>query len=539
MASPQHSNTMVTTRCFDGRNCNTGSNATPAGKDDIQDGTCQQQQFATDAGYSTSSHPASRSFHCTACHRQFASQKYLSMHMALHKMADEPPPPGSDVRTVKRQSRSGSVAHQWSCPTCGKIFAQNSNFRNHVRTHSEQRPYVCLVCLVGFKERYHLKKHTLFKHSPGQLNEACRLCGKRFKDLTAVRAHERTHSDVRPYACSRCDKMFKTSECLWHHENRSKTCSGRSQRSYCYELNSSGSRQSTSKRHQRRNCASLPSTTSSNPRRSTTKAAAAVATSLTHFSLSPSAEASTSPPPNTVCCAVAPGVKQETEIAEPFDRDINTLWKTVASDSVTVPTICNDNIGVNFCTSANCSNNVITETGARSGCSQQFWDSAMPTDLSSQNNHRRMRSSIDVVSSDAAFQFGYSERRPLDQTTSYCMQQSGSNDVFDEQAIIHSCSMMIHAYESGRSLNQSLAKSQALIELAGSSGTFCGSNQVMSAADVSSIKNSRHRGNTSSICHAVLPLPVKTFHLPPIETFAPRHDVSTDRPQQWSTVARY
>jgi len=39
-----------------------------------------------------------------------------------------------------------------------------------------------------------------------------------------VRAHERIHSDVRPYGCALCGKTFKTSECLWHHENRSKTC---------------------------------------------------------------------------------------------------------------------------------------------------------------------------------------------------------------------------------------------------------------------------------------------------------------------------
>ena len=71
--------------------------------------------------------------------------------------------------------------------------------------------------------RYHLKKHQLFKHST-ELREECRVCGKRFKDSTAVRAHERIHSDVRPYVCRRCGKAFKTSECLWHHENRSKTC---------------------------------------------------------------------------------------------------------------------------------------------------------------------------------------------------------------------------------------------------------------------------------------------------------------------------
>lgn len=43
-------------------------------------------------------------------------------------------------------------------------------------------------------------------------------------DSTAVRAHERIHSDARPYLCRLCHKAFKTSECLWHHENRSKSC---------------------------------------------------------------------------------------------------------------------------------------------------------------------------------------------------------------------------------------------------------------------------------------------------------------------------
>ena len=112
---------------------------------------------------------------------------------------------------------------QWKCKLCDKFFAQNSNYKNHMRTHSNERPYLCEICSIGFKERYHLKKHVLFKHSD-EAKEQCRVCGKRFKDSTAVRAHERTHSNDRPYSCPRCHKSFKTSECLWHHENRSKTC---------------------------------------------------------------------------------------------------------------------------------------------------------------------------------------------------------------------------------------------------------------------------------------------------------------------------
>ena len=111
----------------------------------------------------------------------------------------------------------------WSCTLCNKTFAHNSGYKNHMRTHSNERPYVCTICDIGFKEKYHLKKHNLFIHST-ELPEKCRYCGKRFKDSTAVRAHERIHSDERPFACRRCTKTFKTSECLWHHEHRSKTC---------------------------------------------------------------------------------------------------------------------------------------------------------------------------------------------------------------------------------------------------------------------------------------------------------------------------
>ena len=112
---------------------------------------------------------------------------------------------------------------QWTCLYCNKTFQQSSNYKNHMRTHSDERPYVCEICDIGFKERYHLKKHLLFKHT-NEAKEKCRHCGKRFKDSTAVRAHERIHSDLRPYSCQRCHKAFKTSECLWHHENRSRTC---------------------------------------------------------------------------------------------------------------------------------------------------------------------------------------------------------------------------------------------------------------------------------------------------------------------------
>jgi len=562
MASPHHSNTVVATCSFDAEKT---SNVTPAcRKDDARRDAAyqQQQQCAPDVVRHAALERLSCAFRCTTCDRQFASRKYLSMHAALHKMAAEPPPTlspvavavavGSDVGATRRHRRTGSAPEQWSCPVCDKTFAQKSNFRNHARTHSDERPYVCIVCLIGFKERYHLKKHMLFKHSPGQLNEACRLCGKRFKDVTAVRAHERTHSDARPYACSLCDKMFKTSECLWHHENRSKTC-GRtisvgsgSRPSYCCEVSTPTGGQSSSRRRQRHDRAVrqlLPSTTL-NSRPSTTEAAVdVVAKSPPRFvELSNTKAPTSSPLRNATCCTEASGAKPETEVAEIFDRNIGVLWKTLASDGVMLQSIYDDNVDTNFCTSANCFDNLTATTpsaavGVSRGDaevvgrhSEQICNAAAPTDMS---NDHHLQSAFTVVSSDAAFQTvsGFSERRPLCQTTSaHWIQQTKC--VYDEQ-LIRGCLTLVDAYENGRSSKLSLANPEALVDRAGTSRAFSGS--YLPTAVVAPIKCDHRRGITPSPRqHVISSPPANTFHLPPIETLSPGRRLRRPTSSTWS-----
>lgn len=127
----------------------------------------------------------SKTFTCTECSRDFSSEKYLNMHMSLHLqlapkrgtaetslspsllvgISDVPaafpmvltsqqqlimaPPPIRRTKTTTIGTGGASCTSQWTCQICEKTFAQNSNYKNHIRTHSNERPFVCEICAIG------------------------------------------------------------------------------------------------------------------------------------------------------------------------------------------------------------------------------------------------------------------------------------------------------------------------------------------------------------------------------------------------------
>jgi len=119
-----------------------------------------------------------------------------------------------------RQFQSSPEAKSSSATTT-TVGGPIGNDRNATDSSSQSppRPYRCDQCAVGFKLKVHLKKHNLYKHSD-EYPCACGVCGKRFKDSSAVRLHERIHSTARPFECQRCGKSFKTRENLWGHRHR-------------------------------------------------------------------------------------------------------------------------------------------------------------------------------------------------------------------------------------------------------------------------------------------------------------------------------
>ncbi|XP_068085554.1 gastrula zinc finger protein XlCGF7.1-like [Anabrus simplex] len=139
-------------------------------------------------------HPISQwALWCNECGSKFSRKSHLRQHMVTH---------------------TGERPH--SCKQCGKNFSQNGNLRRHLLTHTGERPYSCALCGRTFSQKSHLRQHLLL-HT-GERQNSCEQCGKKFSHKSHRREHLVGHTGCRPHSCDYCGSKFTQKSSLQQHK---------------------------------------------------------------------------------------------------------------------------------------------------------------------------------------------------------------------------------------------------------------------------------------------------------------------------------
>ena len=136
-----------------------------------------------------------RECQCTQCGRCYATDKSLKDHIKTH-----------------------SSQKKFVCAECGKHYSSKTALSTHMWTHSTEPRHRCSVCGKAFLWYVTWKRH-LWSHGIG-INQShnCPVCTKCFASPYLLRDHLMTHSGEKPYMCSQCGRQFTHRSSLISHQ---------------------------------------------------------------------------------------------------------------------------------------------------------------------------------------------------------------------------------------------------------------------------------------------------------------------------------
>uniref|UniRef100_A0A8C7XBY9 C2H2-type domain-containing protein n=1 Tax=Oryzias sinensis TaxID=183150 RepID=A0A8C7XBY9_9TELE len=158
------------------------------------------------------SHSEERPYKCSFCEKKFKNPYVLKRHeKEICKSREQ--------RRAKRKEAasanpppSAEVTEQKVCPICSRVLPCTADMGKHLRSHSEERPFICVTCEKGFKE------DPSASNVDKKVQKMCPVCLRTFDSVKTLNRHIQCHTDDRPYHCIHCNKHFKHMHGLKRHQ---------------------------------------------------------------------------------------------------------------------------------------------------------------------------------------------------------------------------------------------------------------------------------------------------------------------------------
>ncbi|XP_029351527.1 zinc finger protein 14-like [Echeneis naucrates] len=219
------------------------------------------------------SHSEDRPYKCSFCEKKFKNPYVLKRHQKeICKSRELKKPKRKETQRMSPQLPAEVLTEGKICPICSRILPCTADIAKHLRSHSEERPFICVTCEKGFKYKDTLKKHQIIHGHEGIREEesksveqilaeadvrdcdntsgldknerhpevptdiseehlsspaqkvgkkalkVCPVCSRAFDSVKTLNRHVQCHTDDRPYHCVHCKKRFKHMHGLKRHQ---------------------------------------------------------------------------------------------------------------------------------------------------------------------------------------------------------------------------------------------------------------------------------------------------------------------------------
>ncbi|KAK3908751.1 Zinc finger protein 425 [Frankliniella fusca] len=170
---------------------------------------------------------------CHVCKLSFDKILQLQLHLKMfHKNDDQlkcnVPGCKSTFKTSKafRNHKRYHVC-KFACNTCDKRYATSDKLKDHLRSHSGEKPFKCSLCDKSFSTSARLKSHENYHFKTFK----CEYCGLLLLgSITNLRRHiNEVHTRLKKVMCETCGDVFSRREhlhmhCFYHHEQYNFCC---------------------------------------------------------------------------------------------------------------------------------------------------------------------------------------------------------------------------------------------------------------------------------------------------------------------------